>query len=126
MKRDVVTRRVLFEAFTDSDTDGRGELVLRFDAADPLVVTVEIDDENVWAIARTLLLDGLRGPAGIGDVHIAPYHNRVAVTLTSHEGRALLLLQRSPVEGFAQQIRDINDTPDIDRLVDQILDWGTP
>ncbi|EFH28317.1 MULTISPECIES: SsgA family sporulation/cell division regulator, partial [Streptomyces] len=52
---------------------------LRYRSTDPLAVCVDfppevsLDGQGVtWTFARALLEEGLRGPAGGGDVHIWP------------------------------------------------------
>ncbi|WP_155059974.1 SsgA family sporulation/cell division regulator [Streptomyces blattellae] len=71
---------------------------LRYTSADPLAVHIDfppeaaLDGESVtWTFGRALLEDGLRGPAGGGDVHIWPCgRDRTVMELHSLYGLALL------------------------------------
>ena len=71
---------------------------LRYVSTDPLAVhldfppEVSLDGTGVtWAFGRALLEEGLRGPAGSGDVHIWPCgDNRTVVEFHSPYGLALL------------------------------------
>ncbi|MFJ2605562.1 SsgA family sporulation/cell division regulator [Streptomyces sp. NPDC091279] len=81
---------------------------LRYAAADPLAVhldfppEVSLDRTSVtWTFARTLLEDGLRGPAGGGDVHIWPCgEDRTVLELHSPFGLALLRFDAAPLHRF--------------------------
>jgi chaperone required for assembly of F1-ATPase len=72
---------------------------LRYDSTDPLAVRVDfppevcLDGQEVtWTFARALLAEGLRGPAGGGDVHIWPCGRDVTV-VEFHSPYGLALLQ---------------------------------
>ncbi|MGZ0203009.1 SsgA family sporulation/cell division regulator [Streptomyces sp. RM1] len=72
---------------------------LRYTARDPLAVFVDfpaeaaLDGEEVsWTFARSLLDQGLRSPAGRGDVQIWPY-GRTRTVLEFHSPYGLALLQ---------------------------------
>ncbi|MFF5403192.1 SsgA family sporulation/cell division regulator [Streptomyces misionensis] len=72
---------------------------LRYTARDPLAVFVDfpaeaaLDGEDVsWTFARSLLDQGLRSPAGRGDVQIWPY-GRTRTVLEFHSPYGLALLQ---------------------------------
>ncbi|MES5820146.1 SsgA family sporulation/cell division regulator [Streptomyces sp. RG80] len=81
---------------------------LRYTSADPLAVhldfpsDVSLDGELVtWTFARSLLEEGLRGPAGGGDVHLWPCGRaRTVVELHSPYGLALLQFDTSALRGF--------------------------
>jgi chaperone required for assembly of F1-ATPase len=76
---------------------------LRYGSTDPLAVCVDfppevcLDGQEVtWTFARALLAEGLRGPAGGGDVHIWPCGRDVTV-VEFHSPYGLALLQfRTP------------------------------
>jgi len=83
---------------------------LRYAAADPYAVTVAFrgDDVSVeWVFARDLLLSGLNGPCGYGDVHIWPGNRSrqelVFISLTSPDGQAVLEADRRDVGDFLDQ-----------------------
>ncbi|MEU1480362.1 SsgA family sporulation/cell division regulator [Streptomyces sp. NPDC005760] len=72
---------------------------LRYGSADPLAVCVDfpaevsLDGREVtWTFARALLEEGLRGPAGGGDVHIWPC-GRDTTVVEFHSPYGLALLQ---------------------------------
>ncbi|MFJ5263189.1 SsgA family sporulation/cell division regulator [Streptomyces sp. NPDC088387] len=72
---------------------------LCYGSADPLAVQivfpaeVALEGEGVtWTFARSLLADGLDGPAGSGDVHIWPC-GRSRTVLEFHSPLGLALLQ---------------------------------
>ncbi|MEU6144459.1 SsgA family sporulation/cell division regulator [Streptomyces sp. NPDC047081] len=72
---------------------------LRYTAADPLAVHIDfppdvsLDGTGVtWTFGRALLQEGLRGPAGGGDVHIWPC-GRARTVLEFHSPYGLALLQ---------------------------------
>ncbi|MFJ6084707.1 SsgA family sporulation/cell division regulator [Streptomyces sp. NPDC092369] len=71
----------------------------RYSSTDPLAVHVEfppdvsLDGTGVtWTFGRSLLEEGLRGPAGGGDVHIWPC-GRARTVLEFHSPFGLALLQ---------------------------------
>ncbi|WP_437074988.1 SsgA family sporulation/cell division regulator [Streptomyces sp. enrichment culture] len=72
---------------------------LRYVSQDPLAVhldfpaEVSLDEAGVtWTFARSLLSEGLQGPAGSGDVHIWPC-GRARTVLEFHSPYGLALLQ---------------------------------
>ncbi|MEU6352282.1 SsgA family sporulation/cell division regulator [Streptomyces sp. NPDC047072] len=81
---------------------------LRYDSGDPLAVSlafppeVSLDGEGVsWTFARTLLQEGLRGPAGGGDVHLWPCGpDTTVVELHSPHGLALLQFDTPALRRF--------------------------
>ncbi|MEV0522656.1 SsgA family sporulation/cell division regulator [Streptomyces sp. NPDC050439] len=74
-------------------------VTLRYVAADPLAVQIvfppeaSLDGAEVtWIFARQLLEDGLRAPAGGGDVHVWPC-GRARTVLEFHAPQGLALVQ---------------------------------
>ncbi|MFF4505190.1 SsgA family sporulation/cell division regulator [Streptomyces sp. NPDC001401] len=72
---------------------------LRYAATDPLAVHLDFPPEVsldgtcvTWTFGRALLQEGLRGPAGSGDVHIWPC-GRARTVLEFHSPYGLALLQ---------------------------------
>ncbi|KUN89480.1 SsgD protein [Streptomyces bungoensis] len=72
---------------------------LRYTPDDPLAVFVDFPseatlsgDEVTWTFARALLEQGLRAPAGHGDVQIWPY-DRTRTVLEFHSPCGLALIQ---------------------------------
>ncbi|MFE2211925.1 SsgA family sporulation/cell division regulator [Streptomyces canus] len=73
--------------------------LLRYDSTDPLALSVDfppevsLDGQGVtWSFGRALLEEGLRGPAGGGDVHIWPC-GRSTTVVEFHSPYGLALLQ---------------------------------
>ena len=82
-------------------------VALRYCANDPYAVTVAFCGDNLsveWVFARDLLLEGLSGPAGEGDVHISPATrggtNAVSIWLSSPDGQAVLEADRTDLAAF--------------------------
>lgn len=81
---------------------------LVYTAADPYAVQAIMDTQSgtvEWFFSRELLHDGLRGPAGVGDVHVAPdtdEHGRpvVSIELSTADGNAILLADAPAVAAF--------------------------
>ena len=81
---------------------------LRYAATDPLAVhldfppEVSLDGTRVtWTFGRALLEEGLRGPAGGGDVHIWPCgRDRTVVEFHSPYGLALLRFDTAALRRF--------------------------
>lgn len=82
---------------------------LGYDAANPLAVCMAFDETRggvtvwvEWWFARTLLADGLDGPAGEGDVRVELDHTGcgVWVRLASDCGSARFLFARADLSEF--------------------------
>lgn len=81
---------------------------LRYTAGDPLAVFLDFPAEAAlngqavtWTFARCLLDQGLKAPAGHGDVRIWPYgRTRTVLEFHSPHGMALLLFQASALRRF--------------------------
>ena len=111
------------------------DAALGYDPADPFAVTVTfmtVDGDVVWAFARDLLVRGLSGPAGEGDVHIWPCLDAegcatVIIELCSPDGE--LVAQASTRDIYPFLVRTLVAVPagtetdriDLDQLVDQLL-----
>ena len=85
-------------------------VALRYAARDPYAVVVAFrgDDVSVeWVFARDLLLSGLHGPCGEGDVHIWPGghggSDSVFISLSSPDGRAVLEARRDDLSDFLER-----------------------
>ncbi len=87
---------------------------LRYVTGDPFAVHVTFhtgrhsdDPKVVWTFARQLLIDGLHGPAGIGDVRVWPVSERggriVALALCSPSGEALFEVPRDALSDFLRR-----------------------
>lgn len=86
-------------------------VVLRFGVDDPYAVTIAFgaDGEGAadvqWVFARELLLDGLLGPTGQGDVRIWPAAEggTTCIALSSPDGRALLEARTADLRAFTDR-----------------------
>ncbi|ARP73580.1 SsgA family sporulation/cell division regulator [Streptomyces pluripotens] len=93
---------------TTEDREIPVSATLRYTTCDPLAVYVDfpaeaaLDGEEVtWTFARSLLDQGLRAPAGHGDVQIWPCgRTRTVVEFHSPYGLALLQFQASALRRF--------------------------
>ncbi|AJT62956.1 spore wall synthesis regulator SsgD [Streptomyces chattanoogensis] len=82
--------------------------VLHYRPADPLAVRmsfppeISLDGAAVdWAFARELLAEGLRGPAGRGDVRVRPSGpDRTVMEFHADEGIAMVQLRTADVRQF--------------------------
>ncbi|GAA3130476.1 SsgA family sporulation/cell division regulator [Streptomyces rectiviolaceus] len=83
-------------------------VTLRYAAADPLAVQITFPSEAsldgaevTWIFARQLLEEGLRAPAGGGDVHIWPCGRaRTVLELHAPQGLALVQFDRVVLQRF--------------------------
>jgi hypothetical protein len=95
---------------------GDGERVpltglLRFDAADPIAVSLVVRVGSAqtveWTFARDLLVVGSERPAGVGDVRVRPSQDAkrriLALTLASPDGKVELELPSQRVDAFISQ-----------------------
>lgn len=87
--------------------DGPLRAELRFDSREPYAVTISFEatgDEPVeWLLARELLAEGLRGPAGEGDIRLRPATEDPAAVLVDLRGRhgwMELVAPRGELVGF--------------------------
>ncbi|MCG0063536.1 MULTISPECIES: SsgA family sporulation/cell division regulator [Streptomyces] len=105
-----ITVEQLAEArlITAQDNEVPVRATLRYTADDPLAVFVDFPaeaalhgEEVTWTFARALLDQGLRAPAGHGDVQIWPYgRTRTVLEFHSPHGMALLLFPASTLRRF--------------------------
>ncbi|UQA91854.1 spore wall synthesis regulator SsgD [Streptomyces halobius] len=85
--------------------------VLHYQPADPLAVRmsfppeISLDGEAVaWMFARELLTEGLRMPAGSGDVRVRPSGpDRMVMEFHADEGIAMVQLRTSDVRQFLER-----------------------
>ncbi|SOD89505.1 SsgA family sporulation/cell division regulator [Streptomyces sp. Ag109_G2-15] len=85
---------------------------LRYEPSDPYALraafTVAGSDETVdWIIGRDLLADGLKGPAGEGDIRVWPADEHdlgdVYILLSPPAGTALLKAPAQEIKAFLQE-----------------------
>jgi hypothetical protein len=109
---------------------------MTYRTGDALAVTATFhtsEGEITWRFARELLRDGLRGPAGEGDILVRPSHParaQITLTLRSESGAAVIEAARKDISAFIAEI--YHQVPedfewmylDIDRTIDDILAQG--
>ncbi|HZI96735.1 MAG TPA: SsgA family sporulation/cell division regulator [Actinomycetales bacterium] len=106
--RGTVTRGLTVDVLSPGDGTQRVTMTLRYDIADPFAVQSLFrnppDDDIPWVFARDLLVLGLDGPVGEGDVRIWPCRRRggdaVRLALTSPDGAALLEVPAGDLHDF--------------------------
>ncbi|MET8508771.1 SsgA family sporulation/cell division regulator [Streptomyces sp. NPDC004787] len=84
---------------------------LRYDRADPYAVSMAFPPpatlegvEVSWAFARELLVEGMEGPAGLGDVRLRPYgYDRTVVEFHAPEGVAMVHVRTSELRRFLER-----------------------
>jgi hypothetical protein len=105
-----------------------------YDASEPFTISVSFQTEEdcwvEWLFARDLLVNGLTGSAGIGDVRMRPRRTNgrtvLQLEISSPEGHALLELDRESVQRFLEATVKIvplgeeSDHFDVDGLIDEI------
>ncbi|WP_328685366.1 SsgA family sporulation/cell division regulator [Streptomyces sp. NBC_01261] len=116
---------------TAEETEIPVSATLRYVASDPLAVhldfppEVSLDGEGVtWTFARSLLEEGLRRPAGGGDVHLWPCGvARTVLEFHSPFGLALLHFRTPELRRFLLRTYDVVATgqEDMGALVDRGL-----
>ncbi|MGW2560593.1 SsgA family sporulation/cell division regulator [Streptomyces sp. NPDC001514] len=74
--RESVQAEVLMSFLVSEELSFRIPVELRYETEDPYAVRMTFhlpgDAPVTWAFGRELLIDGINGPSGDGDVHIAP------------------------------------------------------
>lgn len=83
-----------------------------YDTTDPFAVTLAIQTRNKrwveWVMARDLLIAGLSGLTGIGDVQLRPESTQdydiVVVEIRSPDGRAVLEVDRGLLTRFVDSM----------------------
>ncbi|MDO0929126.1 SsgA family sporulation/cell division regulator [Streptomyces sp. TG1A-8] len=104
----VIEQPALARLVAAGDREFPVSATLRYTAADPLAVFLDFPPEAAldgsgvtWAFARSLLEQGLRTPAGRGDVRIWPYERtRTVLEFHSPQGLALLLFPTAALRRF--------------------------
>ncbi|MEU8618412.1 SsgA family sporulation/cell division regulator [Streptomyces sp. NPDC048623] len=84
---------------------------LRYDREDPYAVSMAFPPpatlegvEVSWAFARELLVEGVDGPAGVGDVRLRPYgYDRTVVEFHAPEGVAMVHIRTSELRRFLER-----------------------
>lgn len=89
-------------------------VTLSYTTEDPFAVTAAFAGDGLtieWVFARDLLIGGLDGPTGEGDVHVWPSwgsgRDLVLLSLTSPDGHAVLEADATDLRGFLQRTLDL-------------------
>ncbi|MFD9065470.1 SsgA family sporulation/cell division regulator [Kitasatospora purpeofusca] len=89
-----VSARVAMRLITDATHSREFGVECHYGPDDPYAVRLHFGaaaQDAVWVLSRELLLRGLRGPAGEGDVHIEPgADDSLFIALRGKDGIALL------------------------------------
>ncbi|MFF7186664.1 SsgA family sporulation/cell division regulator [Streptomyces sp. NPDC008222] len=107
---------------------------LCYDVADPYAVRLSIGAPSTpsvdWVFARSHLLEGVRRPAGIGDVAVIPRHrcdpDAVRLLLRTRTGATLLAARAAMVMDFLRRSEALvppgteHHHVDLDRLIDSL------
>lgn len=103
-----VQAEVLMSFLVSEELSFRIPVELRYVPADPYAVRMTFhlpgDAPVSWAFGRDLLLDGIVGPSGDGDVHIAPVGPGeladIAIRLRVGDEEALFQVSAAPIVAF--------------------------
>ena len=86
----------------------------RFRSDDPfavqLLLSIDQSPAITWVFGRELLLEGVRGPAGMGDVQVFPVHDGTIIELRSGDQVARLLTHSPDIMDFLDETVDIVPT----------------
>lgn len=78
----------------------------RFRSDDPFAVELALSIDQspaiTWVFGRDLLIEGVQGPAGMGDVQVFPVHDGTVIELRSGEQAARLLAHTPDVADFLE------------------------
>ncbi|HET9138438.1 SsgA family sporulation/cell division regulator [Actinophytocola sp.] len=105
-----------------------------YDVREPFTIAVAFQTEQDhwvrWVFARDLLVNGMTGSAGIGDVRLRPRRTdgrtMLQLEIESPEGHAVLDLEREQVQLFLEEtfrlvpLGQESDYFDLDGLIDEI------
>ncbi|GAY11230.1 SsgA family sporulation/cell division regulator [Pseudonocardia sp. N23] len=110
-----------------------------YSADDPFAVVLAVRTRNdrwvEWLIARDLVVESLEGPAGYGHVRMSPQivqgYDIVEIEISSHDGRAILEVDRDLLRSFVESttalvaLGDESDRMDLDTEIAK-LTQGCP
>lgn len=108
MMRESVQAEVLMSFVVSEELSFRIPVELGYETRDPFAVRMTFhlpgDAPVTWAFGRELLLDGINGPSGDGDVHITPTGpedlSDVSIRLQVGADRALFRSSAPPLVAF--------------------------
>jgi hypothetical protein len=105
-----------------------------YHASDPFAVALSVRTRHdrwvEWLVGRELVVDGLAGPTGEGDVRIRPRsvqgYDIVEIEIRSHDGRAVLEVDQDLLRHFVDATLDLvalgdeSDRIDLDEEIARI------
>ncbi|MGW1883519.1 SsgA family sporulation/cell division regulator [Streptomyces sp. NPDC001970] len=106
--RESVQAEVLMSFLVSEELSFRIPVELRYETGDAYAVRMTFhlpgDAPVTWAFGRELLIDGINGPSGDGDVHIAPTEpeglSDVSIRLQVGADRAMFRVSAAPLVAF--------------------------
>ena len=119
-------------ALYDGSTPVRSRWSYRADQPYTVTAAFQTDRDRwvEWAFSRDLLAEGVRGPAGLGDVRLHPETEEgltlLVVEIESPEGYAELELDHASVSSFLAATEEVvsigeeSDHFDVDGLIDEL------
>ncbi len=119
-------------ALYDGSTPVRSRWSYRADQPFTVTAAFQTDRDRwvEWAFSRDLLAEGLRGPAGVGDVRLHPEYEdeltMLVVEIESPEGYAELELDHEGVSAFLEATEEVvafgdeSGHFDVDGLIDEL------
>lgn len=130
MTTDVIHAELV--ALYDGATPVRSRWSYRADQPYTVIAAFQTDRDRwvEWAFSRELLIEGLTGPAGVGDVRLRPEAERgltmMVVEIESPEGYARLELDHEGVAGFLGATEELvpfgaeAEHFDVDALIEEL------
>jgi hypothetical protein len=102
---------------TPDDAEVAVPVTLRYTSDDPLAVHlvfpawISLDDEEVtWTFARSLLGEGLAGPAGLGTVRLSPHGpSHTVVELHTPDGTAAVRFETRALHRFLTRSYEVTE-----------------
>jgi hypothetical protein len=99
-----ITRDIAFN-FLDRDDQPRVVVTMAWTQDDPFAVSLTFNTPKrpVWVMAHELLVDGMAGPSGLGDVTVGPRavdREQIELNLSSPDGRARFSIPRDALAEF--------------------------
>jgi hypothetical protein len=137
--RGTVQAEVTMSFLVSKELSFRIPVELSYDSGDPYAVEITFhlpgDAPVSWAFARELLLDGLSGPSGEGDVRIAPVSDEgladVLIRLQVGREQAIFRAGAAPLVAFLDRTDRVvpfgeeraagDPVGDLDAVLDRIL-----
>lgn len=119
-------------ALYDGTTPVRSRWSYRADQPYTVTAAFQTDRDRwvEWVFSRELLVEGLTGPAGVGDVRLRPEAERglnmLVVEIESPEGHAVLELDLEGVAGFLGATEELvafgaeSEYFDVDALIEEL------